>query len=139
MCNNPSYERPVISFQFAFVSVLLSVLSQGSAPLQTQGLYLSRQVCFPSPSRLSRDQLVRLAHHADTWGIRMAPALLFRVLFGSLNLLIEEPDTSLGRWFHSPRMKDCGARWTLFICSSSLFGGSHAISRKLTGFGQSFT
>lgn len=71
----------------------------------------------------------------------MALALLFLVLFGSLDLLIEEPDTSLGRVTVVPftRMKGCGTRWTLLICPSSLFGGSHAIPRKLTGFGQSFT
>lgn len=110
MCNNPSYERPVISSQFAFVSVLLSVLSQGSAPLQTPGLYLSRQVCFPSPSRPSRGQLVRLAHHAGCLGIRMALTLLFLVLFGSLDLLIEEPDTSLGRVTVVPFTQNEGLR-----------------------------
>lgn len=103
MCNNPSYERPVISFQFAFVSVLLSVFSQGSAPLQTPGLYLSRQVCFPSPFQPERSAGPS-GSHADTLGIRMALALLFLVLFGFLNLLIEEPGLLLGGslWFHSP-------------------------------------
>lgn len=56
MCNNPSYERPVISFQFAFVSVLLSMLSQARLLCRLQVfIYLGRSASQvpPDPQEVS--------------------------------------------------------------------------------------
>lgn len=144
MCNNPSYERPVISFQFAFVSVLLSVLSQGSAPTQTQGLHLSRQVWFsslsPVPAEIGGQPCSRCGHLGTKNDCRVRSCLV-----PWTHLLIEGPDTPAGRghWFHSPRTKGCGARRTLYYfiqtpCfevlmrfpSSSLVLDSHLLKRQ---------
>lgn len=86
MCNNPSYERPVISFQFAFVSVLSPERALTGLLCRLKVFVYLMQVCFPKPFPTP---LVSPAHGVGALGWRMALILLFQALFGSLDLVTD--------------------------------------------------
>lgn len=66
MCNNPSYERSIISFQFAFISVLLSVCCtwlvlrlKASLLLPQQPRFLALSYLPPAESLWAQEWLSR--------------------------------------------------------------------------------